>query len=72
MTQEELSVMLFLQENPEASFARREIAKKAVKRRIYEANPHWADQPLVALVSRGLVIIDDSAFYRIKKSEAFN
>lgn len=69
MTYEELIILDFLKAYPKTAFARREIARKAVKRRVFEENPQWADQPLQTLVARGLVIIDQSGFYKIKKSE---
>lgn len=69
MTHEECLILDFLRANPETAFARKEIARRAVKRTIYEANPHWVDIPLQALVARGVVEIDDSGFYRLKKSE---
>ena len=52
MTEEKPCVLNFLKENPESLFARKEMARKAVKRTVYEENPHWADQALAALVTR--------------------
>jgi len=65
MTGEEADILTFLRENPEGRFARKEIARKSVKRTFYEEHPHWVDQPLAALVARKLVQIDDDGFYRI-------
>ena len=50
MSEEEMIILNFLKQNAETAFARRDIAKRAVKRRVYEADPHWADQPLQTLV----------------------
>jgi hypothetical protein len=69
MTHEECLILDFLRANPETAFARKEIARRAVKRTVYEANPHWVDIPLQALVAKGMVEIDDSGFYRLRKSE---
>ena len=71
MTQEEISVLNFLKRSPESLFARKEIARKAVKRSAYEENPHWADQALAALVAAHEVEVDDSGLYCIRKSDAY-
>ena len=69
MTQEESIVMSFLQERPESAFSRAEIARKAMKRSAYEADPHWADAPLASLVAQRLVVVDSGGNYQIYKSE---
>ena len=40
MTQEETSILDYLKSRPESAFAKREIARKAVKRVVYEKNAH--------------------------------
>jgi DNA-binding IclR family transcriptional regulator len=67
MTYEEMAIMNFLRGSPEDFVARREIARKALKRTIFEENPHWADAPLSGLVDQGLVEQDESGHYKIKK-----
>ena len=69
MTYEELAIMSFLQGIPDSYVARREIARKALKRTVFEENPHWADAPLTALVDQGLVEQDESGHYMIKRCE---
>jgi len=69
MTYEELAIMNFLKGSPESYAARREIARKALKRTIFEENPHWADAPLASLVDQGVVEQNESGHYRIKKHE---
>ena len=69
MTQEESLVMSFLQERPESAFSRGEIARKAVKRAVYEADRHWVDVPLASLVAQQLVQVDNSGKYQIHKTE---
>ncbi len=69
MTYEELAILSFLKGSPGEFVARREIARKALKRTAFEENPHWADAPLSALVDRGDLEQDDSGHYRIKKYE---
>jgi len=67
MTYEEMAIMTFLRGGPEAYFARREIARKALKRSVFEEDPHWADAPLVSLVDQDLVEQNESGQYRIKR-----
>jgi len=61
--------MTLLQGSPNFFLARREIARKALKRAVFEENPHWADAPLVSLVDQGLVEQNESGHYRIKRQE---
>lgn len=61
--------MNFLKGSPESYVARREIARKALKRTIFEENPHWADAPLGSLVDQRVVEQNESGHYRIKKYE---
>jgi hypothetical protein len=69
MTYEELAIMNFLKGSPESYVARREIARKALKRTIFEENPHWADASLGSLVDQRVVEQNESGHYRIKKYE---
>ena len=69
MTEAENTVFLFLQTSPEAYFARKEIARRAVRRQIFEDNPHWADAAIAALLLRGAIEQNESGLYRIKKNE---
>jgi hypothetical protein len=69
MTYEETAIMHFLKGSPDDYVARREIARKALKRTIFEENPHWADAPLAALVDQGEVEQNESGHYKIKKFE---
>lgn len=69
MTYEELAIMNLLRGTPNLFLARREIARKALKRSMFEENPHWADAPLVSLVDQGLLEQNESGHYRIKKAE---
>ena len=67
MTDVELTIMNYLGASPETYFARKEIARKAVRRSEYEENPHWADAPLTALLLKGVVEQNESGLYRFKK-----
>jgi hypothetical protein len=69
VTYEEIAILTFLQGSPDCYVARREIARKALKRTVFEENPHWADAPLTSLVDQGLVEQDETGHYRIKKDK---
>ena len=69
MTYEELAIINFLKGSPDSYVARREIARKALKRTIFEENPHWADASLASLVDQGEVEQNESGHYKIKKYE---
>ena len=69
MTYDELAIMNLLKGSPDSYLARREIARKALKRTMFEENPHWADAPLASLIDQRLVEQNESGHYRIAKSE---
>jgi hypothetical protein len=69
MTYEEMAIMTLLRGSPSVYLARREIARKALKRSVFEENPHWADAPLVSLVDQSLVEQDESGHHKIKRDE---
>ena len=69
MTDEETIILDFLKEAPETYYARKEIARKAVRRTLYERNPHWADAHLNALVARSLIEQNESGYYRYKEDD---
>ena len=64
MTTEQSAVLEFLKANPKTWFGRKEIAKKAVHRRIYEENPHWCAAALPSLVEKEIIEQNDSGHYR--------
>lgn len=65
MTDEEMNIVTFLQGSPESFFTRREIARKAVRRQVFEEKPHWVDSPLAALLARKVIEQNDHGHYRI-------
>ena len=69
MTYEELAIVNFLKGSPEDFVSRREIARKALKRTLFEEDPHWADAPLASLVNQSVVEQDESGHYRLKRHE---
>ena len=68
MTQEETAILQFLTGSQEEYYGRKEIARKAVHRSEYEANPHWVDAPLASLLVQGMLEQNDSGQYRIRRS----
>ena len=71
MTEDEFIILNYLQASPDSWFARREIARRAVKRSVYEENQHWADAPLTALVANKLADTNDAGLYRFHKKKLF-
>ncbi len=69
MTTEESAIVNYLKGSPDSYVARKEIARKALKRSLFEEDPHWVDAPLASLVEQGLLEQDESGHYRIKRSE---
>jgi hypothetical protein len=67
MTEAEYIVFRFLEESPEVFYGRREIARKAVKRTLFEEDPNWANAPLSSLVAQRLIEQNDSGQYRYRK-----
>jgi hypothetical protein len=69
MTDEQVQIMNFMQTSPETWFARKEIARRAVRRSVYDENNHWADAALAELLVLGVLERSDSGLYRIKQTE---
>lgn len=69
MSEEEYAIMNFLGSSPETFFARKEIARRAVKRSVYEENQHWATHALAALLAQGQIEQNESGLYRLRNAE---
>jgi hypothetical protein len=69
MNDSEHCILNFLQSSPDAFFARKEIARRAVRRQVYEEDQHWANVPLAALLAQGKIEQNQSGLYRIKSSD---
>ena len=65
MTPDEQAIVEFLKGYGEAFVSRKEIARKAVPRSVFEENPHWVDAPLVALTDQRILEKNDAAQYRL-------
>lgn len=59
--------MNFLKCNPETWFNRKEIAKKAGGRRLYEENNHWCSPALQSLLEHELIERNDTGHYKFSK-----
>jgi hypothetical protein len=66
MNPEERAIWTYLKDYPEQAHPRREIARRAVKRRVFEENPRWLDAPLGVLVARGVVEVTEEGHYRLR------
>lgn len=70
MTDEQFLIMNFLRSSPESYFGRREIARRAVRRKVYDENQHWADAPLALLMTEGLIEQNAVGLYRLKQEKS--
>jgi len=68
MTDAETSIVNYLKSSPETYFARKEIARRAVKRTVYEENPHWADAALANLLIQDVIEQNEGGLYRLKQN----
>jgi ABC-type uncharacterized transport system ATPase subunit len=69
MMHEESAIIIFLEGSPDVFIARKEIARKAQKRQVFEENSHWVDAPLASLLNQGPIEQNDACQYRIHKSD---
>jgi hypothetical protein len=67
MTYEESTVMNFLEETPDAWYSRREVARKAVKRKIFQEDPNWAAVAISSLLTQGLIEENVAGTIKFKK-----
>lgn len=67
MSREEQAIWNFLNDYPQTAFPRREIARRAVKRKVFEEDPNWVNEPLNALAARGVVEVTEDGHYQLKR-----
>ena len=67
ISEAEYTIVNFLRASPETYYARKEIARRAVRRQEYEENPHWADAALAGLLLKGIIEQNQNGLYRLKK-----
>ena len=55
MNDEQIIIINFLKTSPGTWFGKKEIARRAVKRKVFEDNPRWADEPLADLLAKKVI-----------------
>jgi hypothetical protein len=60
MNDEEVLILRLLESSPDAVYSRREIARKAVRRKVFDENPNWAAASITHLLDRGEIEEDAS------------
>ena len=55
MSDEHVIIINFLNGSPESWFGKKEIARRAVKRKVFDENPCWADGPIRDLIAQHVV-----------------
>ncbi len=55
MNDEHIIIINFLKGSPESWFGKKEIARRANKRKVFEENPHWSDAPLREMIAQHVV-----------------
>jgi len=69
MNDEQIIIINFLRCSPDAWFGKKEIARRAVRRRVFEENPHWADEQLVELIALRVIEENQNGQVRLKEGE---
>ena len=70
MNDEQVLVINFLKGSPGAWFGKKEIARRAVKRRVFDDNPRWADEPIAELVSQKVIEENKDGQVRFRKEDS--
>src|SRR5215831_12848528 len=69
MNDEQIIIVNFLRCCPDTWFGKKEIARRAVRRRVFEENPRWADEHLMELIAQGVVEENENGQVRLKEGE---
>jgi uncharacterized protein YneF (UPF0154 family) len=67
MSDEQVLIINFLKCSPEAWFGKKEIARRAVKRKEFEDNPRWSEEPLRELIAQHVVEENKDGQVRLKQ-----
>jgi hypothetical protein len=67
MNDEQTVIINFLKCSPGAWFAKKEIARRGVKRKEFEDNPRWSEEPLRELIAQQLVEQNNDGQVRLKQ-----
>jgi len=51
MNDEQVLIINYLKCSPKTWFGKKEIARRAVKRKVFEENPRWSEEPLAELIA---------------------
>jgi len=65
MSEEESQILEFLKSQPQSSCNKREIARRAVHRKVYEENPRWVDAPIQGLLNANLIQMDKNGGFHL-------
>lgn len=68
MNDEQIIIINFLKGSPETWFGKKEIARRAAKRKVFEENPHWSDEPLAELIAQEVVEQNNDGQVRLKQN----
>ena len=66
MNDEHTIIINFLKGSPESWCGKKEIARRAVKRRVFDDNPRWADEPIAELVAQDVIEENKDGQVRLK------
>jgi hypothetical protein len=55
MNDEQVLIINYLKCSPKTWFGKKEIARRAVKRKVFEENPRWSEEPLAELIAQRVV-----------------
>lgn len=69
MNDEQIIIVNFLGCSPETWFGKKEIARRAVRRRVFEENPHWADEQLAELIAQRVIEENQNGQVRLKEGQ---
>lgn len=61
MNDEQVIIINFLKCSPGTWFGKKEIARRTVKRKVYEDNPRWSDAPMAELIAKRVLEENNSA-----------
>ena len=70
MNDEQTLILNFLKCSPEAWFGKKEVARRAAKRKVFEENPHWSDEPLRNLIAQHSVEENKDGQVRLKGADS--
>jgi len=70
MNDEQVLIINFMKCSPGVWFGKKEIARRAVKRKAFEENPRWSEEPLAELIAQHVVEENKDGQVRFGKSDS--